>query len=166
MSPSEQGNPASYGYRRLTWRPLSNGCVVQPRRVEMSRTTKNTIGLLGAVLAGGMMLSGSVFASQPLTQGYLLASAEQVVKTPEGKCGEGKCGDASMAKTDTDGDGKVSRAEFQKVAPKSNFDKIDTNHDGFIDEQEAYNNVKANFEANGKKMPKGLFEHLKDQDGA
>jgi len=26
--------------------------------------------------------------------------------------------------------------------------------------------VKANFEANGKKMPKGLFEHLKDQDGA
>ena len=75
--------------------------------------------------------------SQPLTQGYLLASAEQVVKTPEGKCGEGKCGDASMAKTDTDGDGKVSRAEFLKVAPKSNFDKIDTNHDGFIDEQEA-----------------------------
>ena len=58
----------------------------------MSRTTKNTIGLLGAVLAGGMMLTGSVFASQPLTQGYLLASAEQVVKTPEGKCGEGKCG--------------------------------------------------------------------------
>ena len=106
----------------------------------MSRTTKNTIGLLGAVLAGGMMLTGSAFASQPLTQGYLLASAEQVVKTPEGKCGEGKCGDASMAKTDTDGDGKVSRAEFQKVAPKSNFDKIDTNHDGFItlDEVRAY----------------------------
>ena len=127
----------------------------------MSRTTKNTIGLLGAVLAGGMMLTGSAFASQPLTQGYLLASADQVVKTPEGKCG-----DASMAKTDSDGDGKVSRAEFLKVAPKSDFDKIDTNHDGFIDEQEAYNNVKANFEANGKKMPKGLFEHLKDQDGA
>ena len=148
--------------------------------------TNNTIGLLGAVLAGGMMLSASVFAAQPLTQGYLLASAEQVVKTPEGKCGEGKCGegkaeqsaktpegkcgegkcgDASMAKTDTNGDGKVSRAEFKAVAPKSDFDKIDKNHDGFIDEQEAYDNVKANFEANGKKMPKGLFEHLKDQDG-
>ena len=27
---------------------------------------------------------------------------------------------------DTDGDGKVSRAEFLKVAPKSDFDKIDT----------------------------------------
>ena len=66
---------------------------------------------------------------------------------------------------DTDGDGKVSRAEFKAVAPKSDFDKIDKNHDGFIDEQEAYDNVKANFEANGKKMPKGLFEHLKDQDG-
>lgn len=131
----------------------------------MSRTTtlsKNTVGLLGAVLAGGMMLSGSVFASQPLTQGYLLASADQVVKTPEGKCGEGKCGDASMAKTDTDDDGKVSRTEFLKVAPKADFDKIDTNHDGQIDEQEAFDNVKANYEANGKKMPKGLFEHLKD----
>ncbi|ABA76569.1 MULTISPECIES: HvfA family oxazolone/thioamide-modified RiPP metallophore [Pseudomonas] len=135
----------------------------------MSRTSKigkNSLGLVGAVLAGGLMLSGSVFAAQPLAQGYMVASAETSVKTPEGKCGEGKCGDASMAKTDTDGDGKVSRAEFLKVAPKSDFDKIDTNHDGFIDEQEAYNNVKANFEANGKKMPKGLFEHLKDQDGA
>jgi uncharacterized low-complexity protein len=166
MATPEQGTPPATVIAALAWRPLSNGCVVQPRSIEMSRTTKNTIGLLGAVLAGGMMLSGAVFAAQPLTQGYLLASAEQVVKTPEGKCGEGKCGDASMAKTDTDGDGKVSRAEFLKVAPKSNFDKIDTNHDGFIDEQEAYNNVKANFEANGKKMPKGLFEHLKDQDGA
>ncbi|MCX7079699.1 MAG: EF-hand domain-containing protein [Pseudomonas sp.] len=131
----------------------------------MSRTTtlsKNTIGLLGAVLAGGMMLSGSVFASQPLTQGYMLASAEQVVKTPEGKCGEGKCGDASMAKTDTDGDGQVSRAEFLKVAPghEADFDKIDVNHDGQISEQEAFDNVKSSYEANGKKMPSGLFEHL------
>ncbi|MBD9607587.1 putative low-complexity protein [Pseudomonas sp. PvR086] len=131
----------------------------------MSRTTtlsKNTVGLLGAVLAGGLMLSGSVFAAQPLTQGYMVASAETSVKTPEGKCGEGKCGDASMAKTDTDGDGQVSRAEFLKVAPKGDFDKIDTNHDGQISEQEAFDNVKASYEANGKKMPKGLFEHLKD----
>ena len=135
----------------------------------MSRTStlgKKSIGLIGAALAGGLMLSGSVFAAQPLAQGYMVASAETSVKAPEGKCGEGKCGDASMAKTDSDGDGKVSRAEFLKVAPKSDFDTIDTNHDGFIDEQEAYNNVKANFESNGKKMPKGLFEHLKDQDGA
>ncbi|ANI62504.1 HvfA family oxazolone/thioamide-modified RiPP metallophore [Pseudomonas sp. GR 6-02] len=131
----------------------------------MSRTTtlsKSTVGLLGAVLAGGLMLSGSVFAAQPLTQGYMVASAETSVKTPEGKCGEGKCGDASMAKTDTDGDGQVSRAEFLKVAPKGDFDKIDTNHDGQISEQEAFDNVKASYEANGKQMPKGLFEHLKD----
>ena len=106
---------------------------------------KKSIGLFGAALAGGLMLSCSVFAAQPLAQGYMVASAETSVKTPEGTCGEGKCGDASMAKTDSDGDGKVSRAEFIKVAPKSDFDKIDTNHDGFIDEQEAYNNVKANF---------------------
>jgi uncharacterized low-complexity protein len=156
MATPEQGIPPA-----SVISPLSNGCVVQPRRIEMSRTS-NTFGLLGAVLAGGMMLSGSVFASQPLAQGYLLASADQVVKTPEGKCGEGKCGDESMAQTDTDGDGKVSRAEFLKVAPKADFDKIDTNHDGQIDEQEAFDNVKANYEANGKKMPKGLFEHLKD----
>ncbi len=140
----------------------------------MSRNStlgKQSIGLIGAALAGGLMLSGSVFAAQPLAQGYMVASAETSVKAPEGKCGEGKCGegkcgDATMSRTDSDGDGKVSRAEFIKVAPKSDFDKIDTNHDGFIDEQEAYDNVKANFEANGKKMPKGLFEHLKDQDGA
>ena len=73
---------------------------------------------------------------------------------------------STLVSKQTDGDGKVSRAEFLKVAPHSDFDKIDTNHDGFIDEQEAYDNVKANYEANGKKMPKGLFEHLKERDGA
>ena len=110
----------------------------------MSRTSilgKKSIGLIGAALAGGLMLSGSVFAAQPLAQGYMVASAETSVKAPEGKCGEGKCGDASMAKTDSDGDGKVSRAEFLKVAPKSDFDKIDTNHDGQIDEPVSYTHL-------------------------
>jgi len=120
---------------------------------------KTQMGMIGAVLVGGMFLAGSVFAAQPLTQGYMLASADQVTKTAEGKCGEGKCGDASMAKTDTDKDGQVSRAEFLAVASEraGDFDKIDLNHDGFISESEAAKFLRATYEANGKKMPEGLF---------
>jgi len=80
----------------------------------------------------------------------------------EGKCGEGKCGDASFSRTDTNHDGKVSRDEFLAVAKDraSYFDKIDSNHDGFISEQEAYDHLKAIYQANGKPMPDGLFSHL------
>lgn len=53
---------------------------------------------LGLILAGGMALSSaasaSAFSMTELSQGYTLASAEQVKKPAEGKCGEGKCGAA------------------------------------------------------------------------
>ena len=80
-------------------------------------------------------------------------------KTAEGKCGEGKCGDASFAKTDADGDGRVSRAEFLAVAPgrAADFPKIDVDGDGFISEKEAYDFLKATYAANGKPLPAGLF---------
>jgi len=80
----------------------------------------------------------------------------------EGKCGEGKCGDASFARTDTNHDGKVSRDEFVAVAKEraGDFDKIDRNHDGYISEQEAADHLKAIYQANGKRMPEGLFSHL------
>lgn len=88
-------------------------------------------------------------------------------KTPakagaEGKCGEGKCGDASFARTDTDHDGKVSRAEFLAVAKDraGEFDSIDSDHDGFISEAEAYEHLRKTYEANGKPMPAGLFSKL------
>ena len=93
---------------------------------------------MGTALAGGLMLSGSAFAITPLSQGYLLSAqnaATSPAKAEEGKCGEGKCGIATM---DTDGDGKVSQAEFSaKHADKADkFASIDTNGDGFIDSAE------------------------------
>lgn len=108
---------------------------------------------LSAALVGGLALSGSAFAMQPMTQGYLLApgTAAAGEKAAEGKCGadkkaegscgadkkaaEGKCG---MDKVDTDKDGKLSRAEFTTAhADKAAmFDTMDTSKDGFIDAAE------------------------------
>ena len=160
--------------------------------------TRNSLGLLGAALLGGMVMGNSAFAVEPLSQGYQLASAKTggegkcgegkcggsekasqgegkcgegkcggsaKATQGEGKCGEGKCGDASFARTDTDHDGRVSRAEFLAVAKDraADFDKIDANHDGFISEQEAHDFLQATYAANGKKMPAGLFANVKDK---
>jgi len=148
----------------------------------MSRNnTRNTIGMLGVALAG-LVLSNSAFAVQPLAQGYMVtashAAAEgkcgegkcgadeakpvqkaAATKAAEGKCGEGKCGDARFAQTDTDDDGRVSKAEFLAVVPNGDtyFAQIDKSSDGYISEKEAYDNVKRAFESNGKKVPVGLF---------
>ena len=85
-------------------------------------------------LVGGLPLTGSAYAMEPLAQGYLLAAGE-TAKAGEGKCGEGKCG---LAKADTDKDGKVSQAEFTAAHPDkaAKFAEIDTNKDGFIDAAE------------------------------
>jgi len=103
----------------------------------MSKSNQKPVSLaLSAALVGGLALSASAFAMQPLAQGYLLsATADAGEKAAEGKCGEGKCG---MEKVDTDKDGKVSRAEFTTAhADKADkFDAIDTNKDGFIDAAE------------------------------
>ncbi|MBH9337087.1 EF-hand domain-containing protein [Pseudomonas aeruginosa] len=147
---------------------------------------KTSASLLGAVLVGGMLLGGSAFAVEPLGQGLQLAAASAGEgkcgegkcgsggsaktsakagaegKCGEGKCGEGKCGDASFARTDTDHDGKVSRAEFLAVAKDraGEFDSIDSDHDGVISEAEAYEHLRKTYEANGKPMPAGLFSKL------
>ena len=103
----------------------------------MSKSNQKPVSLaLSAALVGGLALSASAFAMQPLAQGYLLsATADAGEKAAEGKCGEGKCG---MDKVDTDKDGKVSRAEFTTAhADKADkFDGMDTNKDGFIDAAE------------------------------
>ena len=156
----------------------------------MSRNnTRNPAGLLGFALAG-LVLSGSGFAMEPLSQGYMLpanhATAEgkcgegkcgegkcgastgkpaniaAAKKTAEGKCGEGQCGDARFASADTNKDGLVSRAEFVAVVPggEAIFNSKDPNGDGFISEKEAYNNVKKAYDANGKEMPRGLFADI------
>ena len=122
----------------------------------MSRNTRNsTVAALGVALAG-MVVAGSSFAMQPLAQGYAVAATKAA---PEGKCGEGKCGDAKFNAIDTDNDARVSLAEFLAVAPGQNalFGTKDTNHDGYISELESYKSIKGIYEANGRKVPAGLF---------
>jgi uncharacterized low-complexity protein len=115
---------------------------------------------LGTALAGGLLLSGTTFAVTPLVKGYLLGAGDAAAAHAqegscgaahkaehEGKCGEGRCG---IDKLDTDGDGKVSRAEFA-VAHADNpgkFGEIDANGDGFIDaaEHDAHHAAKAGAE--------------------
>ena len=124
----------------------------------MSRfNARNTAGMLALAL-GGLVVSSSSFAAQPLAQGHV-AKANHA--TAEGKCGEGKCGDATFGKTDGDHDGRVSRAELAAVAPGVDFSKIDRDGDGFVSEMEAYKNLKAIFAANGKSIPAGLFAKIK-----
>jgi len=104
----------------------------------MSNQKKPVAIALGTALAGGLVLSGSAFAVQPLAQGYLL-SAQEAAKTAtkEDKAKEGKCG---MDVMDADKDGKVSRAEFDAKhadkADQAKFDKMDANKDGFVDAAE------------------------------
>ena len=124
----------------------------------MSRfNARNTAGLLALAL-GGLVVSNTSFAAQPLAQGHV---AKAIHATAEGKCGEGKCGDATFGKTDGDHDGRVSRAELAAVAPGVDFSKIDRDGDGFVSEMEAYKNLKAIFAANGKSIPAGLFAKIK-----
>ncbi|MGF6393775.1 HvfA family oxazolone/thioamide-modified RiPP metallophore [Pseudomonas plecoglossicida] len=148
----------------------------------MSRTpgiNKTRLGLLSIALLGGINFTASAFAVEPLSQAYQLAAADKAgegkcgegkcgasgpakVSKAEGKCGEGKCGDASFARTDADGDGRVSRAELLAVAPGANaeFEAIDADHDGFLSEGEVYQFRKAQFDANGKPFPADLYGKL------
>ncbi|MEH6419880.1 HvfA family oxazolone/thioamide-modified RiPP metallophore [Pseudomonas sp. CGJS7] len=121
-----------------------------------ARSGKHSIGLIGVALAGGLILSQSAFAVQPLAQGYL-ASASHAAKAGEGKCGEGKCGEESFAKTDTNHDHKVSRAEFVAAAPTraAEFDRIDTDKNGSISLPEALKSVEASRRAAGKEVGEG-----------
>src|SRR5687768_8422379 len=135
--------------------------------MEMRMSTKNkpTPLVLGAALAGGLVLGGSAFAMQPLAQGYMVASADVAEgscggktaegsggKTAEGSCGgktaEGSCGAGKKAHAaegrcgleamDTDKDGRVSRAEFAAAHQDddSKFAAHDANKDGFISAEE------------------------------
>lgn len=93
---------------------------------------------LGAVFAGTLAGSASAtenpFAQTELADGYQVAQAPMT----EGKCGgmksgmEGKCG---MKTLDTDGDGKITQAEFSQHH-EAMFKQADTNGDGVLDADE------------------------------
>lgn len=69
------------------------------------KNARNTLGLLGAALIGGMAFGTTAFAVEPLSQGYQLASAKT---QGEGKCGEGKCGGTEKS---SHGEGKCGGSE-------------------------------------------------------
>jgi uncharacterized low-complexity protein len=128
-------------------------------RMEMRMSSKiakpTTLALGVAALAGGLALSGSAFAMQPLASGYMLSGASVAEGSCGGKGAEGSCGADKKAKTaaasdkkaegscgvakmDSDKDGRVSRAEFAAAHDNddSKFASHDTNSDGFISAEE------------------------------
>lgn len=110
----------------------------------MSSKMKSPLAL-GAALVGGLVLTGSAFAMQPLSTGYMVSASA----VAEGSCGaehkadkdqkmagdkakaEGSCG---LAKMDSDKDGKVSKAEYAAAHKDGtgDFDKHDANKDGTL----------------------------------
>ena len=137
----------------------------------MSSKMKSPLAL-GAALVGGLVLTGSAFAMQPVSTGTMVsasAAAEgscgaeyKAKKAADMKAAEGTCG---VAKMDTDKDGKVSSAEFGAAhgGDTSKFASHDTNADGFITADE----VKAHHE--GKcgegKCGGGACDTAKDKKG-
>lgn len=126
----------------------------------MSRPSKPVTAAVCTALAGGIALTGSAFAMQPLAQGYMLAAPSAGEPQAADKKAEGKCG---VAKFDTDGDGKISRAEFEAKHPgkADKFDALDANKDGFVDQAEH----EAHRGAKGKEGKCGGDKHAEGKCG-
>jgi uncharacterized low-complexity protein len=113
---------------------------------------------VGAVLAGGLSLSGSAFAIHDLAQGYMVGAHA----VAEGKCG-GKGGQHTLAQVDTDKDGRISPAEFAAAhgGDGSRFAKYDTDKDGFISAAEmkaAHEGKRGEGKADGQAKDKAAHE--------
>ena len=86
-----------------------------------SINTRNPAGMLGVALAG-LVLSGSAFAMEPLSQGPPLSASHAAAegKCGEGKCGEGKCGEgkcgATAEKTDKNAAAKKTAKSVARVS--------------------------------------------------
>ena len=114
-------------------------------------TTKPIAHLLGAAVATGTLVAGSLFTMDAMAAGYMQDATKAEAKAAEGKCGEGKCGGGmaaakdkghegacGVAKMDADKDGRLSRAEFAAAHEGSDekFADHDLNGDGFITQPE------------------------------
>jgi uncharacterized low-complexity protein len=93
------------------------------------------VAMVGSLSLAQIAKADTGFVAKQLSSGYLLAAGEPAKageKKAEGKCGEGKC---SVAKMDTDKDGKASKAEFMAAHEKM-FNDADTNKDGMLSDDE------------------------------
>ena len=115
----------------------------------MSRiNNRKPAGMLGFALAG-LVMSGSAFAIEPLSAGYMLPASHA---TGEGKCGEGKCGEGKCGEGKC-GEGKcgASAGKPAETAPvkktaegkcgegqcgDARFAAADTNKDGLVSRAE------------------------------
>ena len=101
----------------------------------MSKSSAKPVALAVATALGGIALSGATFAMAPLASGYMVA-ATAADDARAAKDGEGRCG---IERVDTDGDGRMSAAEFAAAHPEKDpayFAGIDVNGDGFVDQAE------------------------------
>jgi uncharacterized low-complexity protein len=55
--------------------------------------TKPIARTLGAAIATGTLVAGSLFSMQAMAGGYMQDAGKTEAKAAEGKCGEGKCGE-------------------------------------------------------------------------
>jgi uncharacterized low-complexity protein len=94
---------------------------------------------LSVTASSAVQANENPFTANQLSSGYMqIAGMEGKcggMKGKEGKCGgKGACG-GMMKKMDADGDGNVSRAEFDTYH-SGKFDRMDTNKDGMIGKSE------------------------------
>jgi uncharacterized low-complexity protein len=138
----------------------------------MSSKMKSPLAL-GAALVGGLVLTGSAFAMQPLSTGYMVSASAVAEgscggdKKAEGSCGadkdkkmagdkskaEGKCG---LERMDADKDGKVSKAEYTAAHKDGggDFDGHDANKDGVLTADELKDHM-GGAGSTGKTMEEG-----------
>lgn len=90
--------------------------------------------LLGTLSLTQLALASETFKARDLGNGYQVAALHDD-KAKEGKCGEGKCG---FDKIDTDGNGSITKTEWDAAKPDKadHFAKIDSNGDGTISKAE------------------------------
>lgn len=108
--------------------------------MNSTKSRKSVAIAVGTALAGGLTLTGSAFAMQPLSQGYLLGSS--VVATSksvaDATCGAGKkaessCGASKKAEASC---GANKKAEGKCGEGKCGVAMMDTNKDGVVERSE------------------------------
>ena len=79
----------------------------------MTQNPKPIVHVLGAAVATGTLVAGSLFSMDAMAGGYM-QDAKAKTEASEGKCGEGKCG-AGMAAPKADHEGKCGMAACDTV---------------------------------------------------